>query len=465
MVFYNDTLKTITCNLETKIVDFKQCLKQWQHRKLTLMGKITVVKTFAFPKLVYPLTVLKNISKEKSKEITNLMFKFIWDDKPDKIKRNVLSQDYINGGLKMLDLNKFTISLKASWIKRILDTNNKGQWKEIYLNQLKNYGKDLIFNCEINKNDISRIFSNNSFLSNILSAWCDIKQMKTRNVDNSNINEEIIWNNSKLRQANKTFFYQSWFDRGIRFFKDIFNNETKKFYSFIELIDTYAIPASDFLKYMSLLSSIPDEIKIALRSFNDRLQRIVNNDNNNNSLLNKMLKTKETNKFLYKLLTKNDLQNNITSKEKWSAYFQNDNLPWDIIYNNIYISTIDIKLRNFQYKYLFRIIPTNKRLFKQSIANSNLCDFCSMCIESTEHLFWECNHVQVFWNNLNHFLTNAHIRIQSNFQIVSFGFCQQSEEDKLKNYIIFYAKYFIFLSKCHKTIPKCEYFKHYLSKE
>ena len=189
------------------------------------------------------------------------MFKFIWDDKPDKIKRNVLSQDYINGGLKMLDLNKFTISLKASWIKRILDTNNKGQWKEIYLNQLKNYGKDLIFNCEINKNDISRIFSNNSFLSNILSAWCDIKQMKTRNVDNSNINEEIIWNNSKLRQANKTFFYQSWFDRGIRFFKDIFNNETKKFYSFIELIDTYAIPASDFLKYMSLLSSIPDEIK------------------------------------------------------------------------------------------------------------------------------------------------------------------------------------------------------------
>ena len=77
-----------------------------------------------------------------------------------------------------------------------------------------------------------------------------------------------------------------------------------------------------------------------------------------------MSKTKETNKFLYKLLTKNDLQNNITSKEKWSTYFQNDNLPWDIIYNNIYISTIDIKLRNFQYKYLFRIIPTNKRLFK-----------------------------------------------------------------------------------------------------
>ena len=31
-------------NLEKKISQFETCLKQWQHRKLTLMGKVTVVK-------------------------------------------------------------------------------------------------------------------------------------------------------------------------------------------------------------------------------------------------------------------------------------------------------------------------------------------------------------------------------------------------------------------------------------
>ena len=68
---------------------------------------------------------------------------------------------------------------------------------------------------------------------------------------------------------------------------------------------------------MSLLSSIPTEIKNTLRSFNDWLESTVNNDNNNNNiLLNKMLKTKETNKFLYKLLIKNDVQSNIKSKKK-----------------------------------------------------------------------------------------------------------------------------------------------------
>ena len=121
MVFYNDVLKTSKHNIDIKVEDFKNCLKQWQHRKLTLMGKITVVKNFAFPKLVYPLTVLNNISTETINEIVNLMFTFIWDKKPDKIKRKVLYQDYSKGGLKMLDLQKFILSLKSSWITRILD--------------------------------------------------------------------------------------------------------------------------------------------------------------------------------------------------------------------------------------------------------------------------------------------------------------------------------------------------------
>ena len=43
-----------------KLNDFENCLKRWNHRQLSLMGKITVVKTFALPILIYPLTVLNN---------------------------------------------------------------------------------------------------------------------------------------------------------------------------------------------------------------------------------------------------------------------------------------------------------------------------------------------------------------------------------------------------------------------
>ena len=50
-------------NLEPKMKLFEKCLKQWQHRKLTLMGKITVMKNFALWKLVYVLSSLPDPTK------------------------------------------------------------------------------------------------------------------------------------------------------------------------------------------------------------------------------------------------------------------------------------------------------------------------------------------------------------------------------------------------------------------
>ena len=58
--FCTDKSHIFRANLEPKIVLFEKCLKQWQHRKLTLMGKITVVKNYALPKLIYALSSLPN---------------------------------------------------------------------------------------------------------------------------------------------------------------------------------------------------------------------------------------------------------------------------------------------------------------------------------------------------------------------------------------------------------------------
>ena len=96
---HNDSTANLRNNLEPKIEEFNNCLKQWQPRKLTLMGKITVVKTFALPKLVYPLTVLKNPAVETLDEIKKSIFKFIWNGKPDQVKRIV--NEYEDGGMKL----------------------------------------------------------------------------------------------------------------------------------------------------------------------------------------------------------------------------------------------------------------------------------------------------------------------------------------------------------------------------
>ena len=166
----------------------------------------------------------------------------------------------------------------------------------------------------------------------------------------------------------------------------MYDHQTKQWYNFIDLTNKYNIPACDFLIFMSLIACIPAEWKTNMNTqFNNiHIQNI--NENDTSTDIHKIItKVKEANKLLYSHQLKNDKPVNIPSQEKWSSLFEN--LKWDTIYKNIYSSTINVKLRNVQYKYIFRIIPTNKRLFTQNIANSNLCDFCSMDIENLKHLF------------------------------------------------------------------------------
>jgi len=81
IVFYTNRRRLSNENIEQNMEYFKTILKSWQHRKMTLLGKITVLKIFALPKLLYPLSVLDTPSQETIKTISDIMFNFVWDYK------------------------------------------------------------------------------------------------------------------------------------------------------------------------------------------------------------------------------------------------------------------------------------------------------------------------------------------------------------------------------------------------
>ena len=290
MFFYTDTNYNIMKNIEPKLQEFKNCLKQWQHRKLTLIGKITVIKTFALPKLIYPLTVLPNINEIIIKDIIDSMFKFIWDNKPDKIKRKQITKDYKNGGLKMINFKKFLLALKAGWISRILNKNNNGQWKLIYLQKLKRFGGELIFECNITNQEIDKLIKRGSFISDVIKSWIEIKSTTRTENNNLNVSSEIIWNNKNLKISNKVYCFKNWFQAGVKYIKDIFDYDNRRFYSYIDLIRKFDLPINDFLKYMSLIASIPAEWKTKIKNENNILEI-------QNKLLSKLNKSKQKNKL------------------------------------------------------------------------------------------------------------------------------------------------------------------------
>ena len=86
-----------------------------------------------------------------------------------------------------------------------------------------------------------------------------------------------------------------------------------------------------------------------------------------------------------------------------------------------------------------------------------------MHIETLQHLIWECMTVQTFWTNLQNNCNNLNINIKIDLKSICFGEVNNYPTVKANNYILFYAKYYIFICKCRKTIPSLICFKTYLS--
>jgi hypothetical protein len=217
----------------------------------------------------------------------------------------------------------------------------------------------------------------------------------------------------------------------------------------------YNIDNAEFLNYYKLIESISKDWK-------NKLKIETETENTVPSLLQNLLKQKSPNKFIYNVQAENIRQElEIKPQVKWNNLFEN--LNWNEIYKIPFESTIDNKLRSFQYKYLMRIIPTNNYLYKCNITETSLCDFCNSNVENIQHLFWECQLVRAFWTELDNYLLQQIINIHMNFRTICFG-VEKSFNSTTINCIIIIGKYFIFKNKYAKTIPVFGNFITYVKK-
>ena len=164
-----DPEATASLNYNEKLDKIRNILSSWKYRRLTLIGKIAVLKSLVASQLVYVLSPLRTNAKA-IKEVNKLFFSFLWNDKGDKIKRDIMINDYSNGGLKMLDIESFSKSLKATWIKKYLDKENRGKWKLFFDLELEKSGGATVLTSNLNTKDtIKTLKFNNQFVSEVLT--------------------------------------------------------------------------------------------------------------------------------------------------------------------------------------------------------------------------------------------------------------------------------------------------------
>ena len=90
----------ISVELITKL---EKRLLAWSKRKLTLTGRITVIKSLALSKFTHLF-----------------LFHYLWNSGQDRISRSNMIKNESCGGLRMVKLDNFIKAIKVTWVRRFL---------------------------------------------------------------------------------------------------------------------------------------------------------------------------------------------------------------------------------------------------------------------------------------------------------------------------------------------------------
>ena len=119
-VEFDSNLELIHTNFSNKLANLKKILSSWAYRYMTPFGKITIIKTLGLSIFSHLALVLPDTDKDLIKKLETSLFAFLWDNKPDKIRRDDTKLEQKQGGIGMPDVLKFWTAFKFSWLRRLL---------------------------------------------------------------------------------------------------------------------------------------------------------------------------------------------------------------------------------------------------------------------------------------------------------------------------------------------------------
>jgi exonuclease III len=390
--FSYNTDSVVLKNFSDRAKEFKRILDMWMQRDLSLIGKITILKSLAFSKVIYQCGVMK-YTEEFKQTIIDIAYNFIWNYKPNKIRRNTLIAEYEKGGLKMLDINSFLKAQKAMWVKR-LQTPDNASWKAAPTFYLQEFLGLETFRCNLECKTKPKNFPH--FYWMVMESWFEIKKLTTP-VEKSpmDIRRECLWLNKDIKIANKVINWHSWQEKGINILHDLLN-EQGSFLTPKDLKEKYNIKIN-ILNYTALKDAVPKKWRQSLKtmkipsnaiSFKEQIHiKIGKNDKPLNNI---------TNKDLYWVLVRN-IQEEPIYKAKLQFELKIKEEEWPIIYK-IPRTIQDTKIRAFQYKLLFSLLPCNLYLHRIKKSNTDKCNKCPK-LDDTAHYLFECEQVVPFWSS------------------------------------------------------------------
>ena len=436
-----DTEKMMQVNYDKKVLEIQNVLNVYQKRVLSLIGKITVIKTLAIPKLIHVLQTLPTPSVDIVNKIKTSIRKFLWNGKRAKITLEQLSKTVENGGLALTNINILCKSIKISWVRRLISTG--GGWQTLFQDTICNE-KFLVWQLDERSLQKMSVNTSNMFWKEVLASWryfVSLYEKTTRSVLSY-----PIWNSYFLTNKNMMYLKSSFIEKGVVCIKNLLD-ATGNLFSLHDFNKKYNVNLN-FLDYTGLIRSIPVEWK------GKHVYQIENVKGMICKSLDFIAENYKCNKAVYGVLNETHSENVIKTRAKWSELVGEtiEETEWQKIMCIPWETTVETKLRSFQYHIINRSLITNKNLYQWKLVESELCNFCKTNIESIEHLLFECKEVVKLWSEVIEKL-GKYIdaqQIANNLKTIVCGI-NCTVNYKLINHLLLIVKKYIYNSRCLKN--------------
>ena len=243
----NDLNKLQEENYNELLDKSKGILELWKGRQLSLHGKVLIINSLVASLFVHRMYVMDSIQSKYIKQFEKLITKFIWNGRWPKIPLEKLQNSKECGGLNLVDIQLKDRALKASWVHYVsLDE----QIANFAHKKLSIVLKNEIWSCNLKSDDVLLLFKQ-SFWTDVLKSWCNYNY--SENVNYENLMCQRIWYNSSLRIGGKPFVMATPFEKNLKFYHQILNDNGKLLSCDI-MREKFGFTV---MQYNALVSSIP----------------------------------------------------------------------------------------------------------------------------------------------------------------------------------------------------------------
>ena len=469
-VEFDSDLANMDTNFRKKIEEIKSLFKCWLFRHLTPLGKVTIIKSLALSKLSHLVLVCPHDDGENLSILDKMIFNFLWNGKPDRMKRCHVTLPLNKGGLNLPDLKAFWSSLKLSWSRRLMSPDCSWQ-KLLNLNlmYINHEMHDIWFGGPIMLRNIADKLSN-PFWKEIFGIFAQISDEIPFSKPNYFYNLNIFDNNffSMNKTQLKSSEFPSLWNKKICQVGDFFDcSKSPPEMLSMETLNTLYNIKLNFLNFHRLKQTIKCAAKnLNFKIFEDhtsdtRLPRL--------PLIHKLSTnaTKGCRNFYEMLKAREWAKNNTAeSEKKWQLELDTtfSVIFWDKIWklNKFFLCSNKMKWVNLQI--LRYILPTNYTVNKYNQNQDPSCSFCAKHDERLSTLVWSCSVVREFWNMVGNIVTNYFPETNFGRKEAIFG-DYNSKGNSIINTIIILAKQFIWTQKFgSKSLGEVE-FIIYMRKE